>query len=282
MTDVLLYGSVLLAALAHATWNGLLVNAGDRLLMMAAMRLTGLALGLAIIPFFPLPSRETWPWLVASTLGHFAYYVFLLESYRIGEMSLVYPIARGLAPILLAGISYAFAGERLTPIQACGVGLVCLGILILALGTGGSRRAVLFSIATAFSIAGYTFFGGIGVRTSASVLAYQGWSEVLTSTGFLAFITFKRSRADIYSFLATSRFNGGIAGVIAMAGYFAYLNAAVHLPLAPIAAVRESSVIFGALIGVVAFKEAFGARRIAAAAVVTAGIVALAIFSRPQ
>jgi drug/metabolite transporter (DMT)-like permease len=122
-SPLLLYGLVLLSAVAHATWNALVKSAGDRLLMMAAIRLVGLTYGLVVLPFVPLPSPVVWMWLAFATVAVFAYYGLLIQSYRVGDMSLVYPIARGAAPVLLALIAFLAIDERLSLLQIAAVAL---------------------------------------------------------------------------------------------------------------------------------------------------------------
>ena len=271
----LLYGFILLAAVAHATWNALVKSAADRLLMMAAIRLVGLVFALVVLPFVPWPSPATWIWLALASAATFAYYGLLLESYRLGDLSHVYPLARGSAPILLALIAFVAIDERLAPTQITAVALITAGILVLVIGKAGDAVAVGFALATGISIAAYSFLGGLGVRSSTSVLAFQAWLEILTGVGLLGFVTF-RGPDQIRAFARTSGAIGLFAGVLSVGGYLAFLAAATVLPLAPIAALRESSLIFGTIIGTVVLKEPFGARRIAAAGLVTIGVVALA------
>ena len=275
-SPLLLYGLVLLSAVAHAAWNALVKSAGDRLLMMAAIRLVGLTYGLVMLPFVPWPSPVTWMWLGFATVAVFAYYGLLIQSYRVGDMSLVYPVARGAAPILLALIAFLAIDERLSPLQIAAVALTSAGILALVVGKGGDRIAIGFAIATSISIATYSFCGALGVRTSADVLGFQAWLEILTGLGMLCFVATRRW-SEIGPFVRANGGTGLLAGILSVAGYLTYLAAAQVLPLAPVSALRESSVIFGTVIGAVLLKEGFAARRIAAAITATCGIVALAL-----
>jgi drug/metabolite transporter (DMT)-like permease len=275
MSPDLLYGLVLLAAVAHATWNALIKSASDRVLMMAAIRLVGMLLALAVLPFVPWPSHATWIWLALASITTFAYYGLLLQSYRIGDLSLVYPLARGSAPVLLALIAFVAIDERLAPAQIAAVTLITAGILALVIGKSGHRMAVGFALATGVSIAAYSFLSGLGVRSSASVFGFQAWLEILTAAGMLTFAVVRR-RGRILVFARANWGVGLLAGVLSVGGYLAFLAAAKVLPLAPISALRECSVIFGTIIGAVMLKEGFGVRRIAAASLVTCGVIALA------
>jgi drug/metabolite transporter (DMT)-like permease len=276
LSPLSLYTLVFLSAVAHASWNALVKNAGDRLLMMGAIRAVGLTYGLVMLPFVPWPSAVTVGWLTCATVAVFAYYGLLIQSYRIGDMSLVYPIARGSAPILLALIAFLTIDERLSSLQIASVTLTSAGILMLVVGKGGDRIAIALAIATGISIAAYSFFGALGVRASADVLGFQAWLEILTGIGMVSFIAIRRGSA-IGAFIRVHYPMGLLAGVLSVAGYLAYLAAAQILPLGPVSALRESSVIFGTVIGAIALREGFAARRIAAAIMVTSGVVALAL-----
>ena len=275
MSSESLYGLVLLAAAAHAIWNALVKRAADALLMMAAIRLVGLVFGLAVVPFLPWPNESTWVLLALACTATFAYYGLLIHCYQIGDLSLVYPIARGSAPLVLALIAFLVIDEHLTATQIAGIVLISVGILALVIGKGNDRRAVGYALATGISIATYSFLGGLGVRSSASVFGFQAWLEILTGIGMLAFAMIRRP-GKVQAFVQTSGGIGLIAGALSVAGYLAFLTAAKVLPLAPIAALRECGLIFGAIIGAVVFKERFGIRRIVAAGLIAAGATAIA------
>ena len=275
MSSESLYGLVLLAAAAHAIWNALVKRAADALLMMAAIRLVGLVFGLAVVPFLPWPNESTWVLLALACTATFAYYGLLIHCYQIGDLSLVYPIARGSAPLVLALIAFLVIDEHLTATQIAGIVLISVGILALVIGKGNDRRAVGYALATGISIATYSFLGGLGVRSSASVFGFQAWLEILTGIGMLAFAMIRRP-GKVQAFVQTSGGIGLIAGALSVAGYLAFLTAAKVLPLAPIAALRECGLIFGAIIGAVVFKERFGTRRIVAAGLIAAGATAIA------
>ena len=276
----LLYAVVLLAAVAHAVWNALLKSVGDRLLMMAAIRAVGFAYGLAMLPFVELPRGLTWLWLAAAVAAHLLYFVLLIESYRLGDMSVVYPVARGTAPLLLAAASFLSIGETLSIAQVAAVALTSLGLLVLVLGKGSGGAAIRVALANSVAIALYSLAGGIGVRSAASVLGFQVWLELLLGACVLAWVPLARDRARIAGFVAAHARTGLLAGAVSVAGYLAFLLAARHLPLAPVAALRETSLIFGTVIGAIAFREPFGGRRIAAAILVAGGVAALAVLGK--
>jgi drug/metabolite transporter (DMT)-like permease len=275
-----LYAAVLLAAVAHAVWNALLKSVDDRLLMMTAIRSVGLVYGLTMMWFVELPHGITWLWLVSAVAAHLVYFVLLIESYRLGDMSVVYPIARGSAPLLLALAAFVSIGETLSLGQVAAIALTSLGLFVLVFGRGSRRVAILAALATSVSIALYSLIGGIGVRAAGDVLSFQVWLELLLGLSVLSYLPIARDRAQIAHFVRRRAATGLAAGLISMAGFLAFLWAARYLPLAPVAALRETSLIFGAVIGTVAFREPFGRRRVAAATLVASGVVALAFLGR--
>ena len=276
MTPALLYGLVILSAIAHAVWNALVKSAGDRTLTMVAIRTVGMMLGLVALPFVDWPAPESWKWLAVTAVVMFAYYALLVRSYGVGDMSVVYPLARGLAPVLTTIAAFLVIGEALSTGQIAAVVMISIGIMALSFGAGASRTAVGFALATGVSVATYSFFAGLGVRTAGTVLGFQACLEIVTGFGMLCYGVVVR-RADLVIYARRHGAVGLFAGVVSVAGFLAYLVAARSLPLGPVSALRETSVIFGAVLGTIVLREGFGPRRIAAAVLVTVGIVLLAM-----
>ena len=277
MSAAVLYGLVILSAIAHASWNALMKQAADRMLAMAALRFTGLVIGLCALPFVDWPAPASWKWLGLTASVMFAYYVLLVRSYGAGDMSVVYPLARGLAPVLTTVAAALVIGETLNAGQAAAVGLISLGIMALSFGAGAGRNAVLLALATGVSVAAYSFFGGMGVRAAGTVLGFQACLEIVTGLGTVGYVAVVR-RAEIGAYVRKGAALGVLAGVISVIGFLAFLAAAERLPLGPVTALRETSVIFGAVIGALVLKEGFGLRRITAAAMVVLGIALLAFW----
>jgi drug/metabolite transporter (DMT)-like permease len=275
MSAALLYGLVILSAIAHAAWNALVKSAGDRMLTMVAIRTTGMMFGLAALPFVDWPAPASWKWLAVTSVVMFAYYALLVRSYGIGDMSVVYPLARGLAPVLTTIAAFVAIGEALSATQVVAVAMISLGIMVLSFGAGASRSAVGFALATGVAVATYSFFAGLGVRAAGTVLGFQACLEVVTGFGTFCYGVIVR-RADVMAYVRRHGLTGFFAGAVSVLGFLAFLIAATALPLGPVSAVRETSVIFGAVLGALVLKEGFGRRRIAAAMLVTVGIVLLA------
>src|SRR5882672_9294655 len=187
MTAALLYGLVILSASAHAVWNALMKSAGDRVLTMVAIRTVGLLVGLVALPFVDWPAPESWKWLAVTAVVMFAYYALLVRSYGVGDMSVVYPLARGLAPVLTTIAAFLVIGEALSTGQIAAVVMISIGIMALSFGAGASRTAVGFALATGVSVATYSFFAGLGVRTAGTVLGFQACLEIVTGFGMLCY-----------------------------------------------------------------------------------------------
>ncbi len=243
---------------------------------MVAIRTVGMMLGLVALPFVDWPSPESWKWLAVTAVVMFAYYALLVRSYGVGDMSVVYPLARGLAPVLTTIAAFLVIGEALSTGQIAAVVMISIGIMALSFGAGASRTAVGFALATGVSVATYSFFAGLGVRTAGTVLGFQACLEIVTGFGMLCYGVVVR-RADLVIYARRHGAVGLFAGAVSVAGFLAYLVAARSLPLGPVSALRETSVIFGAVLGTLVLKEGFGPRRIAAAVLVTVGIVLLAV-----
>ena len=276
MSKTLLYSIVLLSALAHAAWNALLKGSHDRLVTLTAFRIVGLCFGVALLPFVQLPAGTSVAWLIGATLAHYAYYALLIQGYRAGDLSFVYPLARGAAPLILTLVAFLTIGETLAGRQVVAVAIICAGVGTLAFAGGGSGTALAFALLTGSSIAAYSFLGGVGVRASGSLLGFAAVLEIATGLGMIAFALGKRGPALLPALRSIWPIGFG-AGIISVAAYITYLLAVTHLPLGPVAAVRECSALFGVLIGVLALKEGFGIQRAFATTLMTIGIVLLAV-----
>lgn len=276
--DVEVLCLVLLAAGMHATWNALVKVSGDPLLTQTAIITTGSALALAIAPFVPAPAPASWPFIAASVAIHNLYFLLLLGAYRHGDFSQVYPIARGSSPLIVGLLSGPLVGETLSGAQLAGVVLVAFGIASLA-GVGRSRgvaegAAVFYALACGLSIGAFSLVDGIGVRRSGSGFSFAVWLTALEFVPIAIYTAVRRSRG-VVPFLRVSGRIAAAGGVLAAVSYSLIIWAYTQGPIAPIAALRETSVVMAALIGAVRFGEPFGIRRIAAAVVVVLGVALL-------
>lgn len=274
--DPTVAGLVLFAALLHACWNAVVKADSDRLVSLSLVMAVGGVMGGIAALFLPLPVAAAWPYLIGSVLIHNVYYACLLSAYRHGDLSHVYPIARGLGPLLVALLSGRLIGEALTLVEGGGVLVLSVGIVGLAFSRGWPRhlegRATLYAIATGFTIAGYTICDGMGARASGNALGYIAWLNILEGPGLLAVALWQRG-ARLLPYLRQHWWRGAAGGVIATVGYGIAIWALSQGAMAHVAAVRETSVLFAAVIGTVLLKEGFGGRRILAAAMVVAGLL---------
>lgn len=269
---------VLLAALFHASWNALVKNGQDRLATMSLVIGVGGLIGLLGLPFVALPAAGAWPWLLASVALHQVYFAVLLLAYRSGDLSQVYPIARGTAPMLVALGAWILAGEVLSPVEALGVAIVSLGIVSLAWRRGlrpsGEWSALCFALMTACSIGLYSLADGLGVRSAGTALGYIFMLFFLEALPFLAFALWWRG-PSLWRFAPGELRAGLLGGVISVVAYGCVIWAFSQGPMAHIVALRETSVLIAAGIGAWLLKEPFGRQRIAASAVVACGAVLL-------
>lgn len=264
---------VLFAALLHAAWNAL-VKAGPDKRLSATVVTAGAALvALPLLPFVAAPAPASWPWLAASACLQVAYYLLLAQAYRLGDMGKTYPLMRGAAPLFVALASGPLLGEPLSPWQHGAVALIVVGILALTVGEGRARRATAFALANAAVIAAYTMVDGIGVRVSGSAAGYTFWLFMLTAAGMLACAL---ARGDALLAYARRHWKTGLAGGAGtMASYGLALWAMTRAPVAVVAALRETSIVFAMLIAWCLLGERLGPRRACAAGLIACGAVAM-------
>jgi len=271
---------VLLTAILHASWNAVIKSSGDQLLAMMLVFGTGTLVAGGALPFVDVPARAAWPYLGLSVTVHSFYALFLLLSYRFGDLSHVYPIARGLGPLLVALLSAWLAGEVLSLYQMLALVVVSLAITSLAFGQrrpgAESLKPIVFALCTGIMIGAYTFLDGQGGRHAGSPFSYIAWLIFLDGLPVIGVVLYLRW-GSIGRTLRTQARTGLIAGVTSTVAYSIVIWAMSRSPMALVASLRETSVIFGALIGAVILGEPFGRRRVLAAAVVAAGVIALSL-----
>ncbi|MER8223303.1 DMT family transporter [Streptomyces sp. NPDC094143] len=271
----LVTAAVLLAAVTHACWNALAHKITDKLAGFALISGGGLLIGLALAPFAAFPAAAAWPYLLGSAVIHIAYYALLMRSFRLGDFGQAYPIARGTAPLVVTVLAALLADEVPDGRAAAGIALACAGLTGVALwGLRGHRpdwAAIGVALATGLTIAAYTVVDGLGVRASGSSLGYVAWLMAVQGAVLPGYALW-RWRGGTAAVLRPFAVLGLAGAALSVAAYALVLWAQTRAALAPIAALRESSVIVGAAIGAVFFKERFGMPRIAAAGLLVVGI----------
>ena len=275
-------GLVLLAALLHASWNAMAKSGGTPQFSIASYRLISALCCLPLLFLFPLPLAASWPMLLASAIIHTAYYGTLSMSYRTGDLSQVYPLFRGLAPVLVVVGAALFANEYLPAGAMIGIGLVSAGLISITFAGGAVGKipaaALRWGLATSVLIAAYTVADGIGVRAAGNPFSYIIWLFVLEPIPIGLWLL-ARDRSAWFGYMRAKP--GKItAGALAAATAYAMVIYAMGVaPMAMVSSLRETSVIFAALIGTLMFREPFGRQRIIAAILVCIGVVLIKILS---
>ncbi|MFD7920775.1 EamA family transporter [Streptomyces sp. NPDC059740] len=280
--------AVLLAAVLHAGWNAMAHALADKLVAFTLVVTGGALAGVVPAVLAPFPAAGAWPYLAVSAVLHLAYQAALMRSFRLGDFGQVYPIARGTAPLVVTVLAALFVGEVPGGWAIAGVALSCAGLVLLALsglltpgrgaaggdGRGAARpsgAAVAAAVATGLAIAAYTTVDGVGVRASGSPLGYVGWLMLVQALPVPVVALAVRGRA-LGTQLRPVVWRGLFGGMLSLAAYGLVLWAQTRAELAPVAALRESSILVGAAIGTVVFRERFGLPRFAAAGLMVAGI----------
>ena len=269
---------VLFAALLHASWNAIVKSGKDTFLSTVLVSVGAALISLAVLPFVDAPAPASWPWLAASAVAQLAYYSLLAAAYKAGDMSHAYPLMRGSAPLIVALASWPLIGERLSAMQTGAVACICAGILGLylaarrpATGTANNTgRATAFALGNACVIASYTLIDG--VRLSGAPAAYTMWIFVLNGTGLLLWTALRRP-ADLLAYAQTQWRLAAFGGFGTLASYGLALWAMTKAPVAAIAALRETSILFAIAIAALFLREKISPRRYVAIALVAVGAV---------
>jgi phosphonate utilization associated putative membrane protein len=273
--------AVLFGALLHASWNALVKSSADKALDTAVIHLVGSVIGLPLVLLVGWPPAAAWPYIVASVVIHIGYYIALTGAYKHGDLGLTYPLMRGMGPVLVALSATFTVGEQLSALGWAGVLGVCGGVLLLGLSRQALEqpKAVGFALANAVVIAIYTVVDALGARMAVqeggsawqyvcALFLLDGWPFailVLRRRGFAVAWPYARARAPV----------AAIGAAASLGSYGIALWAMTRAPVATVAALRETSVLFAALLGSWLLKEAFTPRRAAGTAVIVAGVMAL-------
>jgi drug/metabolite transporter (DMT)-like permease len=268
--------AVLVAALLHALWNSFVKAGRDRLASVTVISATGGVLSLPVAAYVAWPAVASLPFLAGTVLAHLLYYYCLINAYRFGDLSRVYPLARGLAPPMVAVGAALVAGEWLSTREVIGIVLVSCGIASLV-GGGSSvddRRAVWFAAATGSMIATYTIIDGLGARHAGRAVSYIAWMNICESAALLMAARRWRGR-PIWTALRGELPRTVVAGAMATLGYGIVIYAMSRGAMAHVSALRETSVVIAALIGTLVLGEPGAIVRVVAAAVVAAGVMVM-------
>ncbi|NBY70287.1 MAG: phosphonate utilization protein [Betaproteobacteria bacterium] len=267
---------VLLGALLHASWNALVKSSSDKTLDTALIHVLCSLLALPVCLYVGPPPAESWPYIFGSLVVHVGYYFALAGAYRHGDLGLTYPLMRGTAPMLVALTSFALIGESLSPMASLGVACICGGVFLLGFTREWwtHRKAIVFALSNAVLIAIYTVIDAKGARSSDHVAQYISMLFVLDGWPF-ALLVFMQRKGQVWPYVR-KRWPVAVGGACASIGSYAIaLWAMTVAPVAMVAALRETSVFFAALIGAWFLKEAWTRQRIAGTVAILSGVAAL-------
>ena len=270
--------AVVFGAFLHAGWNALIKSGRDVFQDTVLVTAGAAGFGAIALALLPTPLRPSWPFIGASGVIHVVYFSLVAAAYRLGDLSQAYPLMRGAAPLLVAVASGALLSEFPPPLVWAGIVLISGGVYGLGRTAGGPTRAsagpTLVALATAVVIATYTFVDGVGARRSGQPVSYTAWVFVLTAVPLLAWAAV-RAPARVVGHLRRRWFVALVGGLSTAGSYGIALWAMTRAPIAPVAALRETSILFGIGLAAAVLKERFGAARILGAVSIAAGVVLL-------
>jgi drug/metabolite transporter (DMT)-like permease len=273
--DLVVFLAVLAGAAMHAGWNALVKTGLDRTTSIFLLAFIQGAISLALLPLFALPAGASWPWIAVSAVLHTGYKIFLIRAYAHGDLSQVYPLARGSAPLLVALFSIFVLSENLTAVKFAAVCAIGLGVMLMSsrLGSGEAmpRQALLYALGTALFTASYTLVDGIGAQISGTASGFTLWMFV--GDGILMTIYALTLRGRGLFAAARGNLSSGLAaGALSLGSYWIAIWAFTLAPIAMVAALRETSVLFAMLIAVFWLGEKAGPQRWFAAGLILFGI----------
>lgn len=271
---------VLAAALAHAVWNAIVKSAPDPLYSMVCVVLLGGVLALPFMPFIGIPDSASWPYIFASVVLHTGYYISLIYAYRHGDFAQVYPIARGMSPLIVTFWGVWIVGDVLTELEYAAVLGIVLGIFVLCASRSRlavhDRAAIGYALSTAVFISAYTLVDGVGGRLSKNVHAYMVWLFVFDALPLSVF-ALARYRRETLRVLKAGWLRNTLGAALSLFAYWLVVWAMTVSPIPLVAAVRETSIIAAAVIGTLFFKETMGSRRMLAAIIVCISVMLLRV-----
>lgn len=255
---MLVFMAVIFAALLHATWNALVKGGADKTLGMSAVIIGHVPFALVCVPFVPSPAVESYPYLLGGIVLHAGYQFFLLQSYKVGDLTQVYPIARGSAPLLVAFCSVFILSVELSSQELLAIVVIGLGILSLSLVRRGdgqrNPQAVVFALVTSCFIASYSMVDGLGARHAGTALGFYSWLSL--ANGFVMSVYVFFVQPTIFRQLATSHIKlFAVGGGASFVAYSIVTWAFTQAPIALVTALREVSIVFALLMGVFFLKE---------------------------
>ena len=279
MIDSLTIALMLSAALLHASWHALIKSAADGAAALAGMGIVAMVVAASILPFVPVPPPAAWPVIAGSVCLHCGYKLALARSYQLGDLGQAFPLARGFVPLFAAALAYFFIGELPKPEQMLGIAVVSAGLIWLSVDTvrnGIDRRLFAAALVAGMTVAGYAVADAYGTRLTGNWLAFTAWLVFIDSGSFFLLILAFQGRG-LSDRLWRDRARTIASGVLGVASFGVFLWALSRSAVGPVSALRESSVLFAAIIGMVCYGEASSPHRLGAATLIVAGLMLIAI-----
>jgi drug/metabolite transporter (DMT)-like permease len=273
--SVTVFVIVLLAAALHAAWNALVKGASDKLLTTILVAASASVMAAATLPFLQQPAATSWPFILGSAVLQVIYFILVARTYQLADMSQTYPLMRGIAPLLVAISSTLVLGAALTSTMWLGIAVICCGILSMAAGIRrGDGKGIALAILNAVVIAGYTLIDGIGVRRSGAAAGYTLWIFLIAGIPLAAWAAVAR-RTPMTRYIRQNPHLGLVGGLGTVAAYGLALWAMTVAPIAVVAALRETSIVYGTIISALILKERIGAARLTAVCAIALGAAVL-------
>ena len=273
--------TVIFAALLHAIWNGMVKNFEDKVISVSAIVFGHVPIAILVMLFLPLPTLESVPYIILSAIIHQGYQYYLISAYKIGDLTRVYPVARGSGPIVATLISIIFLGLLISKIQILSIFLICFGIIILGVFNRKSlknNKTVIYSLATGFFIGLYSLSDGYGARISLSPLSFLGWSFILNAMIF-PFVLKSMNYSNVFSrVMKEAKFIFWIGGTISYIVYGLIVWCFTQAPIPLVGALRETGIIFALLIGSLFLKEKLTLVKIISIFLIFIGVILLKLF----
>ena len=271
---------VLLSALLHASWHAVLKANSDRFLTYSVMNIIAMFFGFILLYYAGPPKHYAWGWIAASAFLHLIYKVFLIKAYTYGDLSKVFPLSRGLAPLLIAIVSFIFLYEQVSFPQAILIVGVLAGLFLVVfekMDFSANKKMFFFAGISGMITASYTLIDGMGARTAGNPFWFVAWIYILDGTLFPMYAIMYR-RQDFFCYLKSSWMSALLGGFFSIASYGAIVWALNNTPIAGVAVLRETSLIFAAILGSIFLKEKFGLHRLLAILIITSSIIFSALY----
>ena len=276
-----IYLLVIFAAILHAIWNGMVKSYKNKIISVSAIVFGHVPIAAFVMLFLPLPTLESVPYIILSALIHQGYQYNLISAYKIGDLTKVYPIARGTGPIVATIISIIFLGLLITKFQILSIALVCFGIIILGIFSESlikNNKVIFYSLATGFFIGLYSLVDGHGARISQSPLSFLGWSFILNAMIFPFVLKFMGYKKVFSSVLKEAKLIFWVGGTLSYIVYGIVVWAFTKAPIPLVGALRESSIVFSVLIGFFFLKERLTFLKIVSILIIFIGVALLKFF----